>query len=226
MYSSCFFINFGFIRFKSRYDKSHLLSGGVDFAVCLWDLYSGALLHRFCVHAGEITQLLVPPNSCSVSWEATFELPSSIDLLLARFYGYIFFNLMIFAATHSKEYLLGGVGSFGHIAEFDGTKMHLLGKQVGSFGVLAQRNAHRTKIITLFARMISGIYSQLSVLNGGHWMIFSSLAARMEQFTCGKWKPVIWIVYYMVSLPKRCYRPAMKTWPAMHPSTGQPVKWA
>lgn len=50
-----------------RYDKSHLLSGGVDFAVCLWDLYSGTLLHRFCVHAGEITQLLVPPNSCSVS---------------------------------------------------------------------------------------------------------------------------------------------------------------
>lgn len=51
----------------TRYDKSHLLSGGVDFAVCLWDLYSGSLLHRFCVHAGEITQLLVPPNNCSVS---------------------------------------------------------------------------------------------------------------------------------------------------------------
>lgn len=49
-----------------RYDKKHLLSGGVDFAVCLWDLYSGSLLHRFCVHAGEITQLLVPPHSCSV----------------------------------------------------------------------------------------------------------------------------------------------------------------
>ena len=50
-----------------RYEKSHLVSGGVDFAVCLWDLYSGTLIHRFCVHAGEITQLLVPPNSCSVS---------------------------------------------------------------------------------------------------------------------------------------------------------------
>uniref|UniRef100_A0A1B0FNG5 WD repeat-containing protein 7 n=1 Tax=Glossina morsitans morsitans TaxID=37546 RepID=A0A1B0FNG5_GLOMM len=48
-----------------RYEKSHLLSGGVDFAVCLWDLYSGCLLHRFCVHAGEITQLLVPPETCS-----------------------------------------------------------------------------------------------------------------------------------------------------------------
>lgn len=50
----------------SRYDKSHLLSGGIDFAVCLWDLYAGTLLHRFCVHAGEITQLLVPPNDTSV----------------------------------------------------------------------------------------------------------------------------------------------------------------
>lgn len=48
-----------------RYDKSHLVSGGVDFAVCLWDLYSGVLLHRFCVHAGEITQLMVPPNTSS-----------------------------------------------------------------------------------------------------------------------------------------------------------------
>jgi len=49
----------------SRYDKSHLLSGGVDFAICLWDLYAGILLHRFCVHGGEILQLLVPPNTCA-----------------------------------------------------------------------------------------------------------------------------------------------------------------
>lgn len=51
---------------NSRYDRVHLVSGGVDFAVCLWDIYSGVLLHRFCVHAGEITQLLVPPETCSV----------------------------------------------------------------------------------------------------------------------------------------------------------------
>ncbi|XP_049882434.1 WD repeat-containing protein 7 [Pectinophora gossypiella] len=48
-----------------RYDKTHLVSGGIDFAVCLWDLFSGALLHRFCVHAGEITQLIVPPHNCT-----------------------------------------------------------------------------------------------------------------------------------------------------------------
>ncbi|XP_015189196.1 PREDICTED: WD repeat-containing protein 7 isoform X6 [Polistes dominula] len=48
-----------------RYDRTHLVSGSVDFAVCLWDLYAGTLIHRFCVHAGEITQLLVPPDNCS-----------------------------------------------------------------------------------------------------------------------------------------------------------------
>ncbi|XP_068973946.1 WD repeat-containing protein 7 isoform X13 [Bombus flavifrons] len=48
-----------------RYDRTHLVSGSVDFAVCLWDLYAGTLIHRFCVHAGEITQLMVPPDNCS-----------------------------------------------------------------------------------------------------------------------------------------------------------------
>ncbi|XP_064292952.1 WD repeat-containing protein 7 isoform X3 [Plodia interpunctella] len=48
-----------------RYDKAHLVSGGIDFAVCVWDLFSGSLLHRFCVHAGEITRLIVPPANCS-----------------------------------------------------------------------------------------------------------------------------------------------------------------
>lgn len=50
---------------NSRYDASHLVSGGVDFCVCLWDLYEGVLLHKFCVHAGEITQFLVPPSETS-----------------------------------------------------------------------------------------------------------------------------------------------------------------
>ncbi|XP_053212301.1 WD repeat-containing protein 7-like isoform X2 [Panonychus citri] len=49
----------------SRYQIQHLVSGGVDFSVCLWDLYAGTLLYRFSVHAGEITQLLVPPKDCS-----------------------------------------------------------------------------------------------------------------------------------------------------------------
>ena len=48
-----------------RYDIAYLLSGGVDFSVCLWDIYAGTLLHRFSVHAGEITQICVPPKDCS-----------------------------------------------------------------------------------------------------------------------------------------------------------------
>lgn len=52
---------------NSRYERQFLVSGGVDFAVCLWNLVTGSLIHRFCVHAGEITQLLVPPDNCSVS---------------------------------------------------------------------------------------------------------------------------------------------------------------
>ncbi len=52
---------------STRYDPSHLLSGGMDFTVCLWDISTGDKLHTFCVHGGEITQLLVPPDECNVS---------------------------------------------------------------------------------------------------------------------------------------------------------------
>ena len=48
-----------------RYDVAHLVSGSVDFSVCLWDIYNGQCLHRFCAHAGEITNLYVPPPSVS-----------------------------------------------------------------------------------------------------------------------------------------------------------------
>uniref|UniRef100_A0A4W5L2I4 Uncharacterized protein n=1 Tax=Hucho hucho TaxID=62062 RepID=A0A4W5L2I4_9TELE len=48
-----------------RYDQRSLVSGGVDFIV--WDIFNGEMNHIFCVHGGEITQLLVPPDNCSVS---------------------------------------------------------------------------------------------------------------------------------------------------------------
>ncbi len=48
-----------------RYDVAHLVSGSVDFTVCLWDIYTGDLLHRFGAHAGEVCNLYVPPPSCS-----------------------------------------------------------------------------------------------------------------------------------------------------------------
>ena len=48
-----------------RYDVAHLVSGSVDFTVCLWDIYTGTMLHRFCSQAGEICNLYIPPASVS-----------------------------------------------------------------------------------------------------------------------------------------------------------------
>ncbi|KAI5091513.1 WD repeat-containing protein 7, partial [Silurus meridionalis] len=49
-----------------RYDQRSLVSGGVDFSVIVWDIFTGEMKHIFCVHGGEITQLLVPPETCSI----------------------------------------------------------------------------------------------------------------------------------------------------------------
>uniref|UniRef100_A0A8C7LJ38 WD repeat domain 7 n=1 Tax=Oncorhynchus mykiss TaxID=8022 RepID=A0A8C7LJ38_ONCMY len=49
-----------------RYDQRSLVSGGVDFSVIVWDIFTGEMKHVFCVHGGEITQILVPPENCSV----------------------------------------------------------------------------------------------------------------------------------------------------------------
>ncbi|CAL9683307.1 unnamed protein product [Knipowitschia caucasica] len=48
-----------------RYDQRALVSGGVDFSVIVWDIFTGEMKHIFCVHGGEISQLLVPPENCS-----------------------------------------------------------------------------------------------------------------------------------------------------------------
>lgn len=54
-----------------RYDERILLSGGVDFSICCWNVATSGLLHRFNIHVGEITQLLVPPNECSKSIQSS-----------------------------------------------------------------------------------------------------------------------------------------------------------
>ena len=48
-----------------RYDTAHLVSGGIDFSVCLWDIRTGSLLHRFSCHGGEVLRLSVPPEGVS-----------------------------------------------------------------------------------------------------------------------------------------------------------------
>ncbi|NXD73801.1 WDR7 protein, partial [Eolophus roseicapillus] len=50
---------------SARYDQRYLISGAVDFSVIVWDIFSGEMKHLFCVHGGEITQLLVPPENCA-----------------------------------------------------------------------------------------------------------------------------------------------------------------
>lgn len=55
-----------------RYDQRSLVSGGVDFSVIVWDIFTGEMKHIFCVHGGEITQLIVPPENCSVSLSPPF----------------------------------------------------------------------------------------------------------------------------------------------------------
>ncbi|KAK2177630.1 hypothetical protein NP493_589g03000 [Ridgeia piscesae] len=50
---------------NTRYDQSHLVSGSIDFTVCLWDITRGERLHVFSVQGGEITQLTVSPSDCN-----------------------------------------------------------------------------------------------------------------------------------------------------------------
>ena len=51
----------------ARYNPHHLLSGGADFTVVLWDVQRMERLYTFATHGGEILQLLVPPPNCNVS---------------------------------------------------------------------------------------------------------------------------------------------------------------
>ena len=57
---------------SKAYSKDHLLSGGADFTVKLWSLYSGILVHTFAVHGGKIRTIVSCPPDYNVSrgwWE-------------------------------------------------------------------------------------------------------------------------------------------------------------
>lgn len=49
-----------------RYDKEFLVSGGADFSVKLWDIFTGDLLYTFSSHTGELLRLICTPPDCSV----------------------------------------------------------------------------------------------------------------------------------------------------------------
>uniref|UniRef100_A0A0B7AN27 WD repeat-containing protein 7 n=1 Tax=Arion vulgaris TaxID=1028688 RepID=A0A0B7AN27_9EUPU len=50
---------------SARYEPHHLLSGGADFSVILWDVNSGIKIYTFTVHGGSLTQITVPPGNCN-----------------------------------------------------------------------------------------------------------------------------------------------------------------
>src|SRR5262245_41310064 len=69
--------------YPHRYSVVHLLSGGVDFAVCVWELAAGTLLYRFCHQAGKIQRLLVPPDNCNVFYTIFVYKASRVTLILS-----------------------------------------------------------------------------------------------------------------------------------------------
>ena len=50
----------------SRYDIQHLLSGGMDHSIRLWDLATSTQLHMFTVHSGSILMFHIPPPMLNV----------------------------------------------------------------------------------------------------------------------------------------------------------------
>lgn len=52
---------------RSVFDAKYILSGGVDFTVKMWDIYTGSLVHTFCAHSGAVTDIVVCPANMSVS---------------------------------------------------------------------------------------------------------------------------------------------------------------
>lgn len=52
---------------RSVFDAKYILSGGVDFTVRMWDIYSGSLVHTFSAHSGAVTDIVVCPENMSVS---------------------------------------------------------------------------------------------------------------------------------------------------------------
>ncbi|TKR76187.1 hypothetical protein L596_017364 [Steinernema carpocapsae] len=57
-----------------RYDMQLLVSGGADFAVCVWNINTGERLYRFCSQGGPIQRIPVPPDNCNVRFVSRHEL--------------------------------------------------------------------------------------------------------------------------------------------------------
>lgn len=97
-------------QISPRYDQRSLVSGGVDFSVIVWDIFTGEMKHIFCVHGGEITQLIVPPENCSVrpltlcvaSFCTHFSCLSSLSLTVHFFSFSLFFLSLLLGACSGR----------------------------------------------------------------------------------------------------------------------------
>ncbi len=112
----------------ARYERHQLLSGGIDFCVFLWDLNSGSRIYRFCVQAGPILRLIVPPDNCNV--ETFAYCPSLAELILFVFCyeKWYTFGFPFRLAENSPVYLQCGRGSFGSVAGTERKQMHSVGQ--------------------------------------------------------------------------------------------------
>lgn len=51
---------------SKAYSTDYLVSGGADFTVKLWNLYSGELIHSFAVHGGKVNDIVSCPPEVNV----------------------------------------------------------------------------------------------------------------------------------------------------------------
>ena len=52
--------------YSKAYNSNYLVSGGADFTVKLWDLYSGDLVADFAVHGGKVKNIISCPPDVNV----------------------------------------------------------------------------------------------------------------------------------------------------------------
>ncbi len=52
--------------YSKAYKSDYLVSGGADFTVKLWDLYSGDLVANFAVHGGKVKNIISCPPDVNV----------------------------------------------------------------------------------------------------------------------------------------------------------------
>ena len=71
-----------------RYDREFLVSGGADFSVKLWDIFTGDLLYTFSTHGGEVLRLSCTPPDCSVS-QSVLQKLLRIQIMLINLCGVV-----------------------------------------------------------------------------------------------------------------------------------------